>query len=131
MILTNKSFQRMPAGAAERVRYVQLTMQRCPHCRTEIILRELPHQGLFRSDRVCPQCNGNFTVDTDTKRRQALFIITLLISLFFTLLLYYNVTRWLILARTSYLALGLLLYWSNKKVFLVPYNNAQDKTKDT
>jgi len=106
-------------------------MQRCPHCRTEIIIRELPHQGFFRSDRVCPKCNGNFTVDADTKRRQALFIIILLISLIFTLLLYYNVTNWLIPALTSYIVLGLLIYWSNKKVFLVPYNNAPEKTEET
>jgi uncharacterized protein (DUF983 family) len=106
-------------------------MQRCPHCRTEVIVRELPHQGFFKSYRVCDKCGGSFTADADTKYRQALFIVIALISLAFTLFLYYEDTGWLVPALTSYVALGLLTYWGNKKMFFVPYNKDQKRTHDT
>lgn len=106
-------------------------MHKCPHCDTEIIVRELPHQGLFKSDRVCPECAGRFTADTDTKYRQAFFLVILLISLVFTLFLYYEDKGWLIPALTSYIALGLLLFRGNRKVFFVPYKKGHKKTGDT
>ena len=106
-------------------------MQRCPHCSTEVNVKELPHQGLFKNYRVCTKCGGKFTADTDTKYRQALFIVIALISLAFTLLLYYEDSEWLLPALTSYVALGLLLYWGNKKVFFVPYKKDQNGTDDT
>jgi uncharacterized protein (DUF983 family) len=105
-------------------------MQKCPHCRTEIILRELPHQGFLKSNRLCPQCGGSFTVDKDTKYRQAFFIVILLISLVFTLFLYFDETDWLLPALLSYFAVGILLYRANKKVFLVPYNKDQNEKGD-
>ena len=65
-------------------------MKKCPHCCAEIMLKELPHQGFFDSYRICPKCDGFFTADTDTKYRQALLIVIMLISLVFTIFLYFG-----------------------------------------
>ena len=99
-------------------------MRTCPHCNIQIRIQQLPHQGLFESFRVCPGCGGSFTVDTDTKYRQAAFIFILLISLGFTVLLYFRGTAWLIPAFVSYVVLGLILYWGNRQLFYVPYEDA-------
>lgn len=105
-------------------------MHRCPHCNSRVIVRELPHPGLFKNYRVCTQCGGSFTADPDTKYRQAIFIVILLVSLIFTLLLYYENNDWLIPALASYLALGLLIYWGNKKMYFVPYEKGRHKAGD-
>ena len=101
--------------------------QYCPHCHTEIRLRDLPHQGLFSSHRVCPACSGRFTPDPDTKCRQAFCLIIALIALVSTLLLYFDDTGWLVSALASYVALGLLIAWGNRKMFLVPYQGKRNK----
>jgi len=106
-------------------------MQTCPHCNIEIIVRELRHQGLFKNFRSCPNCGGNFTVDKDTKYRQAAFIVTAVISLVFTILLYYQDSKWLIPALCSYVVLALLIYWGNKKVLFIPYQKGQNSNNDT
>jgi transposase-like protein len=108
-----------------------LPMPICPHCSLDICVRELPYQGLFKSFRICPNCGESFTVDTDTKYRQAACIVIAVISLVFTLLLYYRDSKWLIPALVSYVVLGLLIYWGNKKVFFVPYQECQNSTDDT
>jgi uncharacterized protein (DUF983 family) len=105
--------------------------QKCPHCSVEVIIRKLPYQGLLKSYRICPECGGSFTVDTDTKYRQAILIVILLISLALTIFLYVGGTEWLIPAMVSYVALGLLICWGNMKVFLVPYRRKQNSTNDT
>jgi hypothetical protein len=102
-------------------------MQRCPHCSVEIHVRELPHQGLFKNFRICPNCGGSFTVDPDTKIRQAVFTILAVISLVFSVLLYYQGEKWLIPAIDSYVVFGLLIYWGNRKVVFVPYEKAKFK----
>jgi uncharacterized protein (DUF983 family) len=107
------------------------SMQTCPHCSIKIRLKELPYQGLFNSFRICPNCGGEFTVDTDTKYRQAAFIVILLISLVLTILLYCGDSKWLIPALVSYVVLGLLIYWGNKKLFFVPYQKGKNATNDT
>jgi hypothetical protein len=96
-------------------------MRTCPHCNTEIRIRELPHQGFFESFRICPNCGGSFSVDTRTKYRQAALIFILLVSLVFSILLYFRGTAWLIPALVSYFVLGLIVYWGNRKLFYVPY----------
>jgi len=101
-------------------------MKTCPHCNTEIIIKELPHQGLFDSYRICPQCGGSFMPDPDTKYRQFYFIIITLISFVFTLLLYFDGNAWFVSAIISYIVFAVLLYWGNKKVFYVP--NKKDDT---
>ena len=68
-----------------------------------------------------PKLRGGFTVDTDTKYRQAAFLVIAIISMVFTILLYYHGSKWLIPALVSYAVLGLLIYWGNKKLLLVPY----------
>ncbi len=106
-------------------------MQFCPHCSTEIVIRELPHPGMFGNYRICPKCGGSFTVDSDTKIRQMLLIPVGLASLVFTLFLYFDSPVWLAPSIASYLALGLLIYWGNKKVFLVPYTRDRGSANDT
>ena len=106
-------------------------MQTCPHCKCEIRLKELPHQGFFNSFRICPNCGGKFTVDRGTKHRQAFFIIIALISLTFTLLLYFKGPEWLIPSISSYIVLGVLIYWANRLVFLVQYGENYNSNDDT
>ena len=101
-------------------------MQTCPHCRAEINIKDLRHQGLFKSYMVCPICGGSFTVDPDTKYRQAIFIFVALISLTFTLFLYFSGTEWLVPSLVSYVVLGILIYWGNCKVFFVPCKKGEN-----
>jgi len=96
-------------------------MSTCPYCNIEILLKKLLHQGFFNSFRICPNCGGKFTVDADTKFRQAIFIFIALISLAFTLLLYFQGLDWLVPAIVSYVVFGLLIYWGNRQLFFVPY----------
>jgi len=98
-------------------------MQTCPHCYKEICIRTLRHRSLWKNYRVCPYCGGYFTVDTATKYRQALCLVAAVVSLVLTLLLYYSGTVWLIPALISYAVVGLIIYWGNKRLFLVPYQN--------
>lgn len=98
-------------------------MHTCPHCSVEIIIRELPHQGLFASFRVCPECNEKFTVDKKTKYRQALCIFLATISLVLTILLYFQGTQWLEASIISYVAVGILIYRGNKRLFYIPYED--------
>ena len=106
-------------------------MQTCPHCNIEIRVKELRHQGLFKNYRICPDCGGSFTVDQKTKHMQAAFIVFAIISLVYTILLYYQDFKWLIPALVSYVVLGLLIYWGNRKVFFVPYEKGHNLTEDT
>ncbi|PLX77504.1 MAG: hypothetical protein C0615_05035 [Desulfuromonas sp.] len=85
---------------------------------------------MFRSDRVCANCGGRFTADRDTKIRQALFIIVAIVSLIFTLLLYYESNDWLFPAMVSYLALTGLIWWGNRKVRFVPYRQHENMNND-
>jgi uncharacterized protein (DUF983 family) len=105
--------------------------QTCPHCGNEIRLNELPHQGLFKSFRICPNCGRKFTVDTDSKYRQAIFIVVLLISLVFSILLYLRWLEWLIPSIVSYFILGVLFYWGNRKLFLVPSEKDKNPNNDS
>lgn len=106
-------------------------MPTCPHCNIEIRINELPYQGWYKNFRICPNCGKSFTVDNDTKYRQAVCIVVALISLTFTLLLYYESEDWLVPALASYIALALILYWGNRKVFFVSYEKDQTTDGDT
>lgn len=106
-------------------------MLTCPHCNHEIDIRGLPHPGFFKNYRICPNCDGSFTPDPDTKTLQAIFIFILIISLVFTLLLNFGSTGWLIPAISTYVILGLTIYWGNKRMFLVPYQNDRNSSDDT
>ena len=106
-------------------------MHTCPHCNVEIRVNELPHQGLFKSFRICPACGRSFTVDTDTKYRQAICLVIAVISLVFTMGLYFLGSEWLVPAIVSYVVLGLLIYWGNRQVFFVAYEKVKDSTKDS
>lgn len=64
-----------------------------------------------------------FTPDTKTKHRQMICIFIALVSLVLTVLLYFEGIKWLLPAVVSYLVLGLLIYWGNRHIYLVPYNS--------
>jgi hypothetical protein len=106
-------------------------MLTCPHCETKIVMRQLSHPGLFKNFRICPNCNGKFTPDLKTKYRQAICIFLAIVSLVLTIMLHINGTEWLIPAVISYLFLGLLIYWGNKHIFLVPYGVDHETNRDT
>ncbi|MFW1676188.1 hypothetical protein ACFVYJ_00200 [Pontibacter sp. JAM-7] len=96
-------------------------MLSCPHCHCHIILRDLPHQGFWRSDRRCPNCGEHFRVDAKTRHLQAWFIGVALVSLLLTVLLYFRGgTDCLLVTLISYLLLAGLIGWGNRKVYLVP-----------
>ena len=96
-------------------------MLNCPHCNQPVDLKALKHQSMFRNYRVCPGCEGRFTVDRATKRRQAIMLVFLFVVLGLTLLLYYDGNQWLLPALVSYTVFGGLLYHGNRLVQLVPY----------
>lgn len=92
-------------------------------------MNELPHPGFFKDFRICPNCNSSFTADTETKNLQKISTVILVVSLVATILLYFVGTEWLILAITSYVILGLVVYWGSKRMYLVPYQKGS-KTDD-
>lgn len=94
----------------------------CPHCQVSVDISSLPHQGMFKSYRICPNCQGLFEVDAKTKQRQAVFIVLILVSLALTILLYFSGAGWLLPACICYLLIAVLIYWGNKKVYFVPAN---------
>lgn len=98
-------------------------MLNCPHCGVEVKLREVPHEGFFKSHRICPGCNGSFVVDVETRRRQSVFMVLLLVSLVLTLLLFFAGTQWLLPAILSYAVIGNLFYQGSRKMTLVPYES--------
>lgn len=93
----------------------------CPHCGDAVVMRELRHQGIWASHRLCPHCAGAFVVDRDTRRRQAICIAIALLSLLFTGLLYFRGNDWLFPALASYAVLAALIYRGNRLVVLVPW----------
>jgi len=46
------------------------------------------------------------------------------------MLLYFRGTEWLIPAIAINVVLGLIIYWGNKRMFLVPYRKDQNTTND-
>lgn len=94
-------------------------------------MRELDHPGLFENYRVCPGCGGRFTPDRKTKYRQAMSILVAIVSLVFTVLLYFQGTDWLIPGLISYLVLGLMIYRGNKRIYLVPYDVGRETADDS
>jgi hypothetical protein len=106
-------------------------MKTCPHCGVEVQIRKLRHQGLFKSYRICQHCSEKFDVDRDTKRRQALSMIALFISLLFTWRLRYQSDEWLIPALISYACFGLTIYQGNKHLVFVPYPQKQNNRDET
>ena len=102
-------------------------MLTCPHCNEPVELRQLQHQDLFSSHRICPACDGAFDVDSDTKRRQGIFIIVAVVSFVLTLLMFSNFLPWAPFAVVSYAILGVGIHRANKKVRLVKYPAASDE----
>jgi hypothetical protein len=103
-------------------------MLSCPHCEDAIDLRTLRHQGLFTSHRICPTCEAAFDVDPQTKKRQAAFILLAIISLILTIFMYFDFRQWAPFAIPSYLILGVLIYFANRKVYLVRYEPTKSES---
>jgi len=99
-------------------------MLSCPHCGTPIVLARLPHPSLFANYRECPECKDRFTVDTATKYRQALALVSAVVALIYTVLMYIHGSEWLFHSLVSYVILGSIIWWGNKRVRLVPYRRA-------
>ncbi len=106
-------------------------MSNCPHCKNEIDGKHLREQFSLKSYKICPSCEGLFTVDSSTKQRQALGVIIALISLLLTLGLFSMEEQLFIPAAISYVALGFYIYWANKLVLFVPYDKDGDASKKT
>jgi uncharacterized protein (DUF983 family) len=105
-------------------------MLACPHCQSNILMRRLPYRGYTQTFRICPVCGGKFTVDSDTKIRQALFLVVTLIALAFTLLLYFAGSEWLVPAVVSYVAWALLILWGNSQIVLVRHDDRKSSSHD-
>ena len=103
-------------------------MPSCPHCNKSVDLRTIKHQGMLAPHRICPTCNHPFEVDPKTKRRQAAFIVLALLSLVLTALMYADVRKWLPFAVPSYLLLGALVYYGNRRVYFVKSERAIGKS---
>ena len=106
-------------------------MPECPHCKQVIEGKDLQDQLSFKRYRTCPSCSLPFKVDVSTKYRQVIGILIALISLALTLGLFYQGITWLIPAIISYIILGLLIYWGNKRVVFVPYKKDRNAGKDS
>lgn len=105
-------------------------MLACPHCGDSVDLRKLKHQGMLASHRVCPHCEGPFEVDPQTKRRQAAFIVLATISLIFTVLMYFDFQRWVLFAIPTYVVLVALIYFANRKVYLVKHDRNASQSEE-
>ena len=129
----NPHDDRVQAGALRRwcVTPGSAAVLVCPQCKASVRMRELDHPGLFEDYRICPGCGGKFTPDSKTKYRQAVSIVAAIVSLVFTLLLYFDGTGWLIPASISYLVLGLMIYYGNKRIYLVPHGKDQGTADET
>ncbi|MDH5668831.1 MAG: hypothetical protein OEY86_12540 [Nitrospira sp.] len=71
-----------------------------------------------------------FEVDPNTKRRQAAFIALALLSLVLTILMYFDFRQWAPFSISSYVVLGVLIYWASSKVYLVKYDLAKSKSRE-
>jgi uncharacterized protein YbaR (Trm112 family) len=105
-------------------------MLSCPHCRGPVELRKLKHQGMLASHRICPHCAEAFEVDPHTKRRQAAFIVLAIVSLIFTILMYFDFRGWALFGIPTYVILGALIYSANRKVYLVKHDRAKTRSDE-
>ena len=92
----------------------------CPNCKLEICIRKIAHPGLFKNYRIYPNCGEKLTPVRDARYLQAFAITIALSSTTMTILLYFGDNDWLFLAIVSYVNLGFIIYWCNKRIYLVP-----------
>ena len=105
-------------------------MKTCPYCEAPIKINELPHPGLFASYRNCPECGGSFTVDEQTKKRQFIAIVLMVVMLLLTVLLYLYGKVWLVPAGISYFGVAVFTYWANRKLYFVEYTKQSSRHKN-
>jgi len=94
-------------------------MLACPHCSTSIDLRQVRHEGWFTTRRMCPSCKLAFDLDASTKVRQGLFLASAILALTFTVLAWLYGSAWGGWAAASYVLAGALLYYGNRKIYLI------------
>ena len=102
-------------------------MLTCPHCSGAIDMRQAKHEGLFATHRACPSCRRFFDLDARTKTRQALMLATLAVALVLTVLTYFHGRFWAPFAVASYCLAGAVLYYGNKKMYLVEYTGGKNE----
>lgn len=68
-----------------------------------------------------------FTVDSKTKQRQGFALSIALVALVFTGLMYFEGTQWLFHSLVSYAILGGIIWWGNRRVHLVRYEQPPPK----
>ncbi len=105
-------------------------MHKCPHCKDEIDGKYLSEHFSLKPYKTCPSCGSLFTVDRSTKLRQAIAIIIAIISLTLTLGLFTMGVELFIPAVISYIVLGFYVYWANRLVLFVPYENNRNTKKE-
>lgn len=106
-----------------------INMHECPLCNSKFNVRDLGYGRIFTNYRICPECGGNIIVDKDTRHRYIVFIVISLISLTFTLFLYFDGNKWLFPALATYLVMGVYLWWCNSRVYFVPYEKNSNSKK--
>jgi hypothetical protein len=106
-------------------------MPNCPNCGKNIHNRKIQNRISLKPYQACPFCGRPFTVDLATKRRQGIAIGIALTSLALTIGLFGNPKTWVIPAVSSYIVLGIFIYWGNKRVEFVRYENRQNPRKRT
>ena len=96
-------------------------MPNCPFCNFLISGKDVTNTISFKPYSSCPNCDGHYTVDRATKRRQIIAILIVLISLTFTIGWCFLNQEWLIPSIVSYIVLIGFIIWANRKVRYIAY----------
>ncbi len=96
-------------------------MPNCPFCDFIISGKDVKNTISFKSYSSCPNCDGHYTIDRATKRRQIIAILIALISLTFTIGWCFLNQEWLIPSIVSYIVLIGFIIWANRKVRYIAY----------
>jgi hypothetical protein len=98
-------------------------MLTCPACNTEIDPREIVDRFSLKPYVTCPHCQIPITVDSATKRRQALAIVVAVVSLILTVGWCFMNKAWFVASIASYVVLVGWIAWSNPRVHYVIYRS--------
>ncbi len=96
-------------------------MPNCPYCDFLITGKNVTNTLSFKPYSNCPKCDGRFTVDSATKRRQIIALFITLISLIFTIGWCFLNQEWLLPSVMSYIVLIGFIIWANRKVRYIPF----------
>ena len=71
--------------------------------------------------RVCPDCNGKYTADSKSRKRQIPIAVLALISLGLTCAVGLKGSGWLVPAVASHVVLWVYVGYAVSKIIYVPY----------